>query len=620
MEVVIMVNPLFSIGGISSGLDTTGIIDQLMSIERQPIVRFQQSQQSLRNVDAAWSRIIGKMSSFRSALDDVRNDGAISGLTAAVSDDEDAVAVSNAEGGEAGSLSFTVAALASRHRVGFDGSYGSASALVEAGTVELFDETGGSAGSITTDGTTTLDDLADAISALDVGVKANVLKVSEGNYQLIMASSETGLEGQFSATTDIASLSTTSIHSSGGDAHLQVGGLDVYRSSNTFSDLVPGATIHLKTVTSSDVTVSVEQDLDEAVTKIAKLVTTANEILAQLAKDTKYDTETGASGYLQGDSLARDLAFDIRDTFTQVVSGGSISYAGEIGISLTREGTVKLDEAALRTSLEDDASGVARFMSASLTGDANTSIAFTGSDAASGPFTMSVSQSASVAAATGATFVPPTGGDETFTITTSTGDDVAVNIADGMSATQAVARINAALDASGSTGLLASVVDDGAGGEAVRLATSGYGSGATFTVAGSAQGLDGAYTGTDVIADFGNGAVTGSGRSIAGDGAATGLTLRVASGIGSYDMTYSTGFAGLLDTYLSSLEGVDGRIQTQRDSISGRITDFDDQIEAFEQRLILREGRLRKQFTTLETSLARLQSQGSWLSSAMGGS
>ncbi len=292
----------------------------------------------------------------------------------------------------------------------------------------------------------------------------------------------------------------------------------------------------------------------------------------------------------------------------------------EEAASADNRGTVELDEAALRTALEADPAGVAQFMSATLTGDANTSIAFTGADATSGPFTMTVSQTAAVASATGATFVPPAGGDETFTITTSAGSDVSVTISDGMSASQAIARINAALDAAGSTGLLASVVDDGAGGESIRLATSGYGSGATFTVAGSAQGLDGTYNGIDVIADFGEGPVTGSGRSVAGNGAAAGLTLKVASGLGSYNMNYGTGFGGLLDTYLSSLEGVDGRIQTQRDSISGRISDFDDQIEAFEQRLILREGTLRKQFTTLETSLARLQSQGSWLAGALGNS
>ena len=65
-----MVDPLFSFGGIASGLDTNSIIDQLMAIERQPIVRFQSQQDRMRRVDDAWSAVVGKLSAFRSAVDD----------------------------------------------------------------------------------------------------------------------------------------------------------------------------------------------------------------------------------------------------------------------------------------------------------------------------------------------------------------------------------------------------------------------------------------------------------------------------------------------------------------------------------------------------------------------
>ena len=146
----------------------------------------------------------------------------------------------------------------------------------------------------------------------------------------------------------------------------------------------------------------------------------------------------------------------------------------------------------------------------------------------------------------------------------------------------------------------------------------GYGSGASFTVAGYGGDLDGTFNGQDVIADFGSGAVTGTGQSITGDGAAEGLTLQVADEPGSYTYSFGKGLGGALDAWRDSLEGVDGQIQARRDSIDGSISDYDDQILAFEQRLDLREAKLRQQFTALETAMSRLSSQSQWLAGALG--
>ena len=112
-----MVDPLFQVGGLASGLDTTSIISQLMSLERAPVRRFEQSQDELRSVDSSWSRVVSKLSSFRSSLDDVRKAGSLATLTTASSSDESAVVVTDIDGGEPDSLSFTVEALATRHRV-----------------------------------------------------------------------------------------------------------------------------------------------------------------------------------------------------------------------------------------------------------------------------------------------------------------------------------------------------------------------------------------------------------------------------------------------------------------------------------------------------------------------
>ena len=613
-----MVDPLFQVGGLASGLDTTSIISQLMQIERAPIRRFEQSQADLRTVDAAWSRVVSKLSSFRSAVDDVRTAGSLATLTTASSSDESAVVVQDLDGGVPDSLSFTVEALATRHRVGLDGSFSSGSSLVGAGSITLYDETGGEIGTVTTGASTTLDGLAAQIDALGGGIDARVLKVDDNDHQLVLSSTTTGLDSQFTVSTDIAALGTASTLSAGTDAHLSMGGLSIHRPTNTIDDLVPGARIELRDTTTTDVTVTVERDVEQVVDRVRSLVDAANALLGQVASETRYNADTGEAGALQGDSLATGLAFDLRSTFAQLVGDGDVDYIGQVGIALTQDGTLSFDEDTLRTVLADDPDGVAQFFSATLTGDGGAELSYVGTSAAAGEIGMTVSQAARVATATGASYTPPAGNPKTFTVTTPEGETVSVTIDEGMTAAQAVNRIRAALESAGDTSMTAEVVDDGAGGDAIQLSSVGHGSAASFTVADYGVDLDGTYAGQDVVADFGAGAVTGTGRSITGDGAAEGLTLLVADEPGTYSYTFGTGLGGALDVWLDQFEGVDGQIQARRDSIDGSISDFDDQILAFEQRLDLREANLRRQFTALESAMGRLSSQSQWLAGALG--
>lgn len=608
-----MVNPTFSIGGLASGLDTTAIIDQLLQIERQPIVRYQRQQQELRTRDEAWGSVVSRLSGLRSSLDEVRRAGALASSTTASSSDEEAVQVTSTGGGEPSELSFVVDRLATRHRVGLGGSFGSVTDFVGTGTLTLTDETGGTVGTITTDGTTTLKDLADQIDALGVGVDAQVLKVGEGDFQLVLQSTTTGGASQFSATTDLASLGTVSQLQEGLDARLYVGGLAITRASNTITDLIDGAEVTLRETTAAEVTVGVARDEDAIVESVKEMVDAFNAVLDRLGTLTKYDPETGRSGALQGDPIARDMAFNLRAELTKVVSQEGLRYVGDVGMSLSRDGRVELDESALRDALAEDADAVFGLFSQTLSGDSGVGLGFVGDDAVAGDISMTVTQAATVASATGATSVWPSGTAKTFSITSADGTVATITIDAGMSAAQAVQRINSALDAAEMTNLRASVEDDGAGGETLRLSTLGYGSSQSFSVAGYGADLDGTHTGTDVVADFGSGPVTGSGRSVSGTDAANDLTLNVTGGVGTYALAFSTGIGGVLDSYLSALEGTDGLIESARSSIESSIDDFDDQIAAFESRLELREVSLRRKFGSLESTLGNLQQQGNWL-------
>ena len=78
-------------------------------------------------------------------------------------------------------------------------------------------------------------------------------------------------------------------------------------------------------------------------------------------------------------------------------------------------------------------------------------------------------------------------------------------------------------------------------------------------------------------------------------------------------MSYSRGLMGELSELISAYEGADGEIQQARERWTEQIDGIDDQIERFEDRLSLREATIRRQFTAMETTLANLQGQMSFL-------
>lgn len=276
-----MSTPLFSIGGISSGLDTDSIITQLMQLERLPVVRFQQRQASLRALDTAWGQVTTRLSGVRTAVDALRQTGSFDKHVAASSSQPDAATATATGARTTGEISFTVERLATAHQLAGGGSFGSADALVGAGELTLT-RADGTVTTVTTDEHTTLAQLAQRITGAKGGVRATVVKAEEGVHRLVLTATSTGAASQFELASDLAGLDTADELRSGQDAHLRMGSLDVYRATNTVTDLVEGVTIQLRKVTDQPVTVAVERDLDAAVASIKGFVDSLNGALSTM--------------------------------------------------------------------------------------------------------------------------------------------------------------------------------------------------------------------------------------------------------------------------------------------------------------------------------------------------
>lgn len=626
---------LFSIGGIASGLDTSGIIDQLLKLERQPLQRLVQRQDQLGQVKNAWGQVNTKLSTLRAATDKINRVDRFNSFMSVSSSNTDAVSVTSSGTTQTGNLSFTVDQLATRQQQSAGEVFTSRSESLgdrglrivgPDGVEHIFTATELGADA-------TLDDLVKAVNAADTGVRASALQVEPDRFRLVLESEQTGTANAFEASAlggwaDGAFTETFEAR----DARLTVGGISIERSSNTISDLVDGATITLKQTTATAVEVSSARDVDGAVKAVKGFTDALNGVLTTLQQLTAYDAERNKAGVLQGDAAARRLGDSLRQAISRPVDGlaGAEGLASTLGISFSRDGSLEVDEAEIRQAFTDDFAGTAARLgrAGSTTDSAGTFLNAT-STATPGTYQVAVSKAADVARIVGAGFSPPGETEpKTFRVSGPGGRTVTVTITSSESTVSgAIQKINEALTTAGQNELRASEHDG-----QIMLESTRYGSASSFVVeefdpdtgevvdGGSVWGLEGTRAGVDVEGTIGGEAAIGAGRTLTAiAGAPNGLSLRIDGEPSDFDVTWSRGIIGQLGTALVQAEGINGTVSRARQAVDRQVAIYQTRIDGFEQRLISREATIRRQFVGMETMLGQLNAQGNWLGQQLAG-
>ena len=138
----------------------------------------------------------------------------------------------------------------------------------------------------------------------------------------------------------------------------------VKSSTNTFADLLPGVSITAKEVTAAPVTLTVARD-DAGITKLASdLVAGVNGIFSYVASKTAVTSTTNTSGtsttagVFAGDSAVRSVNQNILSAASLPV-GTPPRSPSEIGISITKTGTMEFDEKKFSAALAADPAGTA---------------------------------------------------------------------------------------------------------------------------------------------------------------------------------------------------------------------------------------------------------------------
>ncbi|PLK27624.1 flagellar filament capping protein FliD [Novosphingobium sp. TH158] len=225
----------------------------------------------------------------------------------------------------------------------------------------------------------TLADVAGAINAANAGVAAFVANTAAG-AQLVLKGQEGAANGFVLEATEtpgeegLANLAwtpagdATRLKAAAGDAAFRIDGLAMTAKSNTVTDAIPGLNLKLTaTNTGSPTQLSFADPAAAIRSAMQELVGAFNEVVAALNQATNPQT-----GELAQDAGARGLKRSLAQFGTQVImpgaTGNEPKTLAEIGLSIQRDGTFKLDTGRLNAMLTADPQGVAAMFTNGLYG------------------------------------------------------------------------------------------------------------------------------------------------------------------------------------------------------------------------------------------------------------
>src|SRR5690606_16491759 len=124
----------------------------------------------------------------------------------------------------------------------------------------------------------TLEDVARAINASGAGVRASIVQVAPGQHRLQLTATETGSAGVFDVS-GLDALGPFAVVTQGTDARITVGdgpgAYEVVSSTNTFTGVLAGTTITVRSLGTA--TVSVERDDEALADAVEALVRSVND-------------------------------------------------------------------------------------------------------------------------------------------------------------------------------------------------------------------------------------------------------------------------------------------------------------------------------------------------------
>ncbi len=362
--------PPINIAGISSGLDTTSIISQLMAIEAQPrqqLAKQQTIEQSTRSVLQSFQSQLKSVSAAAQAL---HSPTLFTQTQAVESSDQTKLLASTASGAGVGGYQVAISQLANSAQRTF--SFTSPA----------------TAGTLTIDGHATAlaagASIQDVVSAINSDSGATVYAAATDSGTLVLSSRTTGDTGSgFIAVSDATGslIEQTAKAKQGKNALFTVDGVAGSSSSNTVTNAIAGVSLSLKgiTTTSGPVTVTVgapgadvaaiKQALQSFVTTYNSTVDAIRTKLTEKSVPNATTTSDQQKGQLFGDDDLSSVLDQLRQAIYTPIAGlpDGMNSLADLGIS-TGDPSSAVSQDALDGKLTLDATKLSAAIAANPNG------------------------------------------------------------------------------------------------------------------------------------------------------------------------------------------------------------------------------------------------------------
>jgi flagellar hook-associated protein 2 len=345
------------LSGLASGVDTSGIVDKLMSIDRQAVTKIKTRQTSVTAHQTALKAVSDKLNTLRTAAMALASADSWKTNQAVSSSDPAKVAATITSGAGIGGHTIVVDRLASSAQHGFTYLASSSPSTLTVGTATISLAANASA-----------KDVAAAINASQSSpAVAAVVKGADGVDRLVLSSKTSGQASDFTAsgpqlTEDPAYPRTGAIL----DAAFHIDGEPTARTSasNAIDDAIPGVRLTLKGVTADPVTITADAaTIDKAAikSKVQAFVDAYNSVVDLTRGHLNDKTDP-----LFGDLQLGGVLSNVRNMLQTPVAGlGTLGSLADVGVTVPKSsggapsddakaGKLTFDGAKLDQALDGD--------------------------------------------------------------------------------------------------------------------------------------------------------------------------------------------------------------------------------------------------------------------------
>ncbi|QPJ65503.1 MAG: flagellar filament capping protein FliD [Candidatus Nitrohelix vancouverensis] len=378
-----------SLSGINSGLDSQGIINNLVSLEAQPIeLMISQQEREVQKL-SVFQELKSRLQTFKSVVNTINTDGRLLSTKGQFSNNDTSsgntvVDITSTSSATSGTFSLNVTQLAKETKIVSEG-YRSTGATVPSGTVEIFDGTK-TVSIIIDSSNNTVDGLRLAINNSGANVSASFLNDGDPTnpIKLLISGTKTGVNNEVTIQhfigglggndTEVTSFTQTQAAQ---NALMEVDGIAISKNSNVVNDVLPGVTLSLQSVGTGVLTLST--DTNAVTDKISNFVEGFNDLMLFIGEQLKVDVSTNQTGTLFGNFTVQNLQQTLRSTITNQVQGvtGQFNFLAQIGISTQSDGTLLLDKSEFTSALASDPQNVSKLFT-STGSTSNVGITFVG--------------------------------------------------------------------------------------------------------------------------------------------------------------------------------------------------------------------------------------------------